>query len=123
MRTCKKRNFDGSEPVASLMIKSAKIWKERRREFALLELHITFRIYRVLFPNLRSYFRNKICFYLLRIILLRNKEFNMFFLNKELSFWEIRDLETRKSVDKYLLPRIFRLNVFIHNEFSKCGRC
>ena len=46
----------------------------------------------------------------------------MFFLNKELSFWEIRDLETRKSMDKYLLPRIFCLNVFIHNEFSKCGR-
>ena len=46
----------------------------------------------------------------------------MFFLNKELSFWEIRDLKTRKSVDKYLLPRIFRLNIFIHNEFSKCGR-
>ena len=92
-----------------------------------LELHISsswgvFPIYRVLFPNLRSYFRNKICFSLLRIILLRNKELNMFFLNKELSFWEIRDLETRKSVDKYLLPRIFRLNVFIHNEFSKCGR-
>ena len=31
------------------------------------------------------------------------------------------DLETRKSVDKYLL-RIFHLNVFIHNELSKCGR-
>ena len=46
----------------------------------------------------------------------------MFFLNKELSFWEIRDLEARKSVDKYLLQRIFGLNVFIHNEFSKCGR-
>ena len=32
-----------------------------------------FPIYRARFPNLRSYFRNKICFYLLRIILLRDK--------------------------------------------------
>ena len=43
-------------------------------------------------------------FFLLRIILLRNKELNMFFLDKELYFWEIRDLKTRKSVDKYLFP-------------------
>ena len=32
-----------------------------------------FLIYRARFPNLRSYFRNKICFSLLRIILLRDK--------------------------------------------------
>ena len=30
-------------------------------------------------------------------------------------------METRKFMDKYIL-RIFRLNVFIHNELSKCGR-
>ena len=33
----------------------------------------------------------------------------------------MRDIEIRKFVDKYLL-RNFRLNVFIHNELSKCGR-
>ena len=38
-----------------------------------------------------------------------------------LIFLEVRDLETRKFVDKYLL-RNFLLNVFIHNELSKCGR-
>ena len=112
MRTCKKKHSDGSGSIASPMIKSAKIWKGRRREFAQLELHISsswgvFPIYRVWFPNLRSYFRNKICFSLLRIILLRNKELNMFFLNKELSFWEIRDLETRKYVDKCLFAAYF----------------
>ena len=32
-----------------------------------------FPIYRVRFPNLRSYFRNNICFSLLRIILLWDK--------------------------------------------------
>ena len=38
-----------------------------------------------------------------------------------LIFLEVRDLETRKSVDKYLLHN-FHLNVFIHNELSKCSR-
>ena len=42
-------------------------------EIAYLFLWGIFPIYRVRFPNLRFYFRNNICFFLLRIILLCNK--------------------------------------------------
>ena len=72
-----KGRSDNSVSVASPMIKSA-IWRGRRRRLRQLELHTStswgiFPIYKARFPNLRSYFRNKICFSLLRIILLRNK--------------------------------------------------
>ena len=72
-----KGRSDDGVLAASPMINSI-IWRERRRRLRLLELHTStpwgiFPIYRARFPNLRSYFRNKICFSLLRIILLRNK--------------------------------------------------
>ena len=62
--------------AASPMIKSAMERKKKELEIveiAYLSLLGIFQIYRARFPNLRSYFRNKICFSLLRIILLRDK--------------------------------------------------
>ena len=63
-------------PAASPMIKSAMERKKKEVEIfgiAYLSLWGIFPIYRARFPNLPSYFINKICFSLLRIILLRDK--------------------------------------------------
>ena len=72
LRLAKPKGCNGKHDIdVSPIIKSAKIWKGRRKEFAQLELHISsswgvFPIYRVWFPNLRSYFRNKICFFFIK---------------------------------------------------------
>ena len=71
----KGRSDDGVS-TASPMIKSAMERKKKEVEIvriAYLSLWGIFPIYRARFLNLRSYFRNKICFSLLRIILLRDK--------------------------------------------------
>ena len=97
MNLQKGRSSNGVS-AASLMIKSAM---ERKKEVKIVEISYfflwgVFPIYRVRFPNLRSYFRNnicfslskiillwdKICFYLSKFILLRD---NMFFLIKDYS--------------------------------------
>ena len=98
-----------------------------------------FLIYRTQFPNLRSYFRNKICFSLLRIILLRDKIcfslLRVIILRDKICFSLLRiilfrnkicfsllriillnkGLEIMKFKDKYLLC------VFFHNKFPICG--
>ena len=71
-----KGRLDDDVPVASPMIKSAMERKKKEVEIvgiAYLSLCGIFPIYKARFPNLRSYFRNKICFSLLSIILLRDK--------------------------------------------------
>ena len=65
-----------SVSAASPMIKSAM--ERKKKEVEIVEIVYLFMwgifsIYRVRFPNLRSYFRNNICFSLLRIILLWDK--------------------------------------------------
>ena len=75
MNLQKGRSGDGV-PAATPMIKSAMERKKKEIEIvriAYLSLWGIFPIYRARFPNLCSYFRNKICFSLLRIILLRDK--------------------------------------------------
>ena len=68
-----KGQFDDGGPGDSAMIKSAMERKKKEVEIvgiAYLFLWGIFLMYRVRFPNRRSYFRNNICFSLLRIILL-----------------------------------------------------
>ena len=75
MNLQKGRSDDGV-PAASPMIKSAIERKKKEVKIVgivILFLWGIFLIYRVRFPNLRSYFRNNICFSLLRIILLWDK--------------------------------------------------
>ena len=74
MNLQKGRSGD-SVPVASSMIKSAMERKKKEVEIVGIAYLYLWGIfpYRARFPNLRSYFRNKICFLLLRIILLRDK--------------------------------------------------
>ena len=74
MNLQKGRSGDGVS-AASPMIKSAMERKKKEVEIVGIALFLwgIFPIYRARFPNLRSYFRNKICFSLLRIILLRDK--------------------------------------------------
>ena len=77
-----KGRFGNSVTTASPMIKSAMQRKKKEVEIvgiAYLFLWGIFLIYRVRFLNLRSYFRNNICFSLLRIILLWDKIY--FFLS------------------------------------------
>ena len=71
-----KGRFNDGVPAASPMIESAMGRKKKKVEIvgiAYLSLWGILPIYRARFPNLRFYFRNKICFSLLRIILLRDK--------------------------------------------------
>ena len=68
-----KGQSDDSVSAASPMIKSTMERKKKEVEIvgiAYIFLWGIFSIYKVRFPNLRSYFRNNICFSLLRIILL-----------------------------------------------------
>ena len=115
MNLQKGRSGDGVS-TDSPMIKSAMERKKEEVEIvgiAYLLLWAIFPIYRVRFPNLRSYFRNKICFSLLRIILLWDKicfslpriillRDNICFPYEGLSF-QIKDLEIEKFRDKYIL--------------------
>ena len=71
-----KGRSDNGVPTASSMIKSAMERKKKGVEIvgiAYLFLWGIFPIYKVRFPNLRLYFKNKICFSLLMTILLINK--------------------------------------------------
>ena len=74
MNLQKGRSDDGV-PAASQMIKSAMTRKKEVEIVGIAYLFMwgIFLIYRARFPNLRSYFKNKICFSLLRIILSRDK--------------------------------------------------
>ena len=71
-----KGRSEDDVPGASPMIKSAMERKKKEVEIvgiAYIFMWGIFLIYRVWFPNLRSYFRNNIYFSLLRIILLWDK--------------------------------------------------
>ena len=75
MNLQKRRSSDGV-PAASPMIKSAMERKKKKVEIVgivYIFLFGIFPIYRVRFPNIRSYFRNNIFFSLLKIILLWDK--------------------------------------------------
>ena len=75
MNLQKGQSGDGVS-AASLKIKSAMERKKKEVEIvgiAYIFLWGIFPINRVRFPNLRSYFRNNICFSLFRIILLWDK--------------------------------------------------
>ena len=104
------------------MIKSAKVWRGRR-EYVQLEL-ITFsswgilRIYRKWFTKPSPFFSGKNLLFGTKSLIPYQR---LILPYQGLIFQEVRDLKTRKFVDKYIL-RIFRLYPFVHNELSINGR-
>ena len=104
------------------MIKSAKVWRWRRK-YAQLEL-LTFSSWETL-PIYRKWFMDPSLFFLREESLLWDKiSHSLSKTNPSLSkinLQKVRDLRTRKFVDKYLL-RVFRLYPFIHNKLAMSGK-
>ena len=105
------------------MIKSTKVWRGRR-EYAQLEL-LTFSLWGIL-PIYRKWFTNPSHFFSGKNIFLFGTRSlipyqRLILPYQGLIFREVRDLETRKFVDKNLL-HIYLLYPFIHNELAKRGR-
>ena len=104
------------------MINSEKVWRGGR-EYAQLEL-ITFsswgilRVYRKWFTKPSPFFSGKNLLFGTKSLLPYQR---LILPYQRLIFREVRDLETRKFVDKYIL-RISRLYPFVHNELAINGR-